>query len=55
MRSDARVRLPPEELLALVEPVEGVLSTIVSGEVNLGESWRRLSLTAMALRLGGAE
>jgi hypothetical protein len=31
--------LPSEELLALVEPVEGVLDAVVRGEVELGVAW----------------
>ena len=47
--------LPPEELLALVEPVEGVLGAVVGGEGELGEARRCLSMTAVSVRLCGTE
>ena len=47
--------LSPEELLTLVEPVEGVLGAVIGGEVKLGEARRCLSMTAVSVRLGGME
>jgi hypothetical protein len=43
--------LPPEELLALVEPVEGVFQAIVGGELKFGVAERRRGSAAMDVRL----
>jgi hypothetical protein len=40
-----------EELLALVEPVEGVLRAVIGGELELGIAWRRRGSAAMDIRL----
>ena len=47
--------LPSKELLALVEPVEGVLGVVVGGEVDLGEPRRCLGRSAVSSWLRGAE
>ena len=47
--------LATEKLLTLVEPVKRVLRAVISGEIDLGEPWRRLGRRAMADRLGGAK
>ena len=47
--------LPAKELLALVEPVEGVLRAVISGEVQFGKPRRCLSRSAVADWLGGAK
>jgi hypothetical protein len=43
--------LPTEELLALVEPVEGVLRAVVGGEFELGVAWGCRGSAAMDVRL----
>ena len=47
--------LPPEELVTLIKPVERVLGAVLGGEGELGEARRRLGMTAVGVRLGGAE
>ena len=47
--------LPPETLVALVEPIQGVDGAVVGRELQLGESRRRLDVDDGRVRLRSSE